>query len=187
MRKIKIRLVVISLIAIVLSLVMQETIAYYSSVGTSENIVTSGELKLKIHEKTDQGNDFPAEGVYVMPGDVVGKCVTIENVCGHPFYLRVRLVYGGSSDEVPPEDCFKLNINEKDWMAHDGWYYYNGILQPGEITPEVFSHVEIVGANVDNSFIGRTLSLTVDAQAVQSENNPVTGTDYFNVSGWPAE
>ena len=51
----------------------------------------------------------------------------------------------------------------------------------------MFSHVEIVGSKVDNSYIGKTLTLTVKAQAVQSENNPLTGTDTFTASGWPAE
>ena len=41
---------------------------------------------------------------------------------------------------------------------------------------------------MDTSYIGKTLSITVMAQAVQSENNPlpVEG-DYTSVSGWPAE
>ena len=88
MRKFKIRLAVISLIAVILSLFMQETLAYYSTIGKSSNVVTSGNLKMMIHEKTDQGNDFPAEGVYIMPGDVVSKRVTIENICEHPLYWR---------------------------------------------------------------------------------------------------
>ena len=177
MRKIKIRLTVISLIAIVLSLFMQETLAYYSTIGKASNVVTSGNLKMMIHEKTDQGNDFPAEGVYIMPGDVVSKRVSIENICEHPFYLRVRVVFGVNSESLSSEDCFKLNINDKDWQR----------VEPGDTTAEVFSHAEIVGAKVDKSYIGKTLTLTVDAQAVQSENNPVSGGDISKVSGWPKE
>lgn len=187
MRKIKIRLTVISLIAIVLSLFMQETLAYYSTIGKASNVVTSGNLKMMIHEKTDQGNDFPAEGVYIMPGDVVSKRVSIENICEHPFYLRVRVVFGVNSESLSSEDCFKLNINDKDWQRVGDWYYYRQVVEPGDTTAEVFSHVEIVGAKVDKSYIGKTLTLTVDAQAVQSENNPVSGGDISKVSGWPKE
>lgn len=187
MRKIKIRLTVISLIAIVLSLFMQETLAYYSTIGKASNVVTSGNLKMMIHEKTDQGNDFPAEGVYIMPGDVVSKRVSIENICEHPFYLRVRVVFGVNSESLSSEDCFKLNINDKDWRRVGDWYYYRQVVEPGDTTAEVFSHVEIVGAKVDKSYIGKTLTLTVDAQAVQSENNPVSGGDISKVSGWPKE
>ena len=77
--------------------------------------------------------------------------------------------------------------NWSNWLYHDGWYYYNGIVNPAETTPYVFSHVEIVGDRVDSHYIGKTLTLTVKAQAVQSENNPLTDGDILTVSGWPAE
>ena len=187
LKKFKIRLTVISVIAIVLSLFMQETVAYYSTIGKASNVVTSGNLKMMIHEKTDQGTDFPAEGVYIMPGDIVSKQVSVENICEHPFYLRVRVVYGVNSQELSAADCFKLNINEDNWQREGNWYYYKNVLQPGETTPLVFSHVEIVGSSVNNSYIGKTLMLTVDAQAVQSENNPVSGHAVYQALGWPEE
>ena len=188
LNKLKSRLAVVSLIAIVLTLLTQGTHAFYSTIGKATNVITSGNLELTIHEKTDQGTEFPAEGVYIVPGDVVSKVVTVENSCDHPFYLRVKLVYGVDSQELPSEECFKLNINIENWFQKDGWYYYTKILQPGEETPEVFSHVEIVGSKVDTGYIGKTLSLTVLAQAVQSENNrPAVDGDVSSVAGWPAE
>ena len=70
-------------------------------------------------------------------------------------------------------------------MAEDGWIYYTEVLQPGEFSAPVFTEVEIVGAAVDKSYIGKTLTLTVSAQAVQSENNPA---DFpWEATGWPAE
>lgn len=187
MAKIKLKLVVIAMAAIMATLFTQGTLAYYSTVGTATNVVTSGEIQLIIHEKTDSGADFPKDGVYIIPGDIVSKEVSVENACEHPFYLRVKIVYGIDSLELSAEDCFKLNIDEENWQLHDGWYYYKGVLNPGEITPEVFSKVEIVGDKVDNGYIGKTLSLTVKAHAVQSENNPLTGTDVYTASGWPQE
>ena len=81
----------------------------------------------------------------------------------------------------------KLNIDSTHWELHDGWYYYKGIVMPGETTPNVFSHVEIVGSKVATNHIGKTLSLTVNAQAVQSENNPITDGNVYTASGWPKE
>lgn len=187
LKKIKRRLAVIALVAIVLTLCTQGTLAYYTTVGKATNVVTSGKIQFIIHEMTDQGTEFPADGVYIIPGDVVSKEVTVENVCTHPFYLRVKLVYGVDAQALSAEDCFKLNINTDNWVYQDGWYYYTGIVEPGETTPEVFSHVEIVGDKVDTGYIGKTLSLTVVAQAVQSENNPIQGGDTTTASGWPAE
>ena len=185
--KIKLKTATIALIAVILTFFSQGTLAYYSTVGKATNVVTSGNIQFIIHEKTDAGTDFPKEGVYIVPGDIVSKRVSIESDCEHPFYLRVKIVYGVDSKELSAEDCFKLNINEEFWEQHDGWYYYKGIVNPGETTPNIFSHVEIVGAKVDNRYIGKTLQLTVVAQAVQSENNPIDGDDTFTASGWPKE
>jgi hypothetical protein len=185
--KINIRIALIALAAIFMSLISQMSLAYYSTVGKATNVVTSGNIQFIIHETTDQGTEFPSTGVYVIPGDVVSKKVTIESDCSHPFYLRVKLVYGVDSTELSVDDCFKLNINNEHWELHDGWYYYKDKVDPNETTPEIFSHVEIVGSKVDNDYIGKTLTLTVDAQAVQSENNPLTDNKTYTASGWPAE
>lgn len=185
MGKIKLKLLVAALVAVLLTFFGQATLAYYSTVGTATNVVTSGNIRFIIHETTDQGKEFPREGVFVTPGAVVSKRVTIESDCEHPFYLRVKMVYGVDAEELSAEECFKLNINEDDWTLHDGWYYYNDIVDPDETTPPVFSHVEIVGAKVDNRYLGKTLRLTVDAQAVQSENNPITDGNTYTASGWP--
>lgn len=184
--KIKSRLAVIALAAMVLTLLTQGTLAFYTTVGTSTNVVTSGNIKLMIHETTDQGTTFPTDGVFVIPGDIVSKVVAIENYCTHPFYLRVKLVDGIDSAELTSEECFAININEQKWhLGEDGWLYYVDILQPGEFSEPVFTEVEIVGAKVDKSYIGKTLTLTVSAQAVQSENNPA---DFpWEAYGWPAE
>ena len=187
MGKIKIKIVVVALMAALITLMSQATLAYYQAVGKATNVVTSGNIQFIIHETTDQGKEFPKEGVYIVPGDIVSKKVSIESDCEHPFYLRVKMVYGVDSQELSSKDCFKLNIDEENWLLHDGWYYYTGIVNPGETTPNVFSHVEIVGSKVDNSYIGKTLTLTVKAQAVQSENNPITDGITYTASGWPKE
>ena len=186
MRQVKMRMLLIALAAILMTFFTQPTLAYYSTTGKATNVVTSGDIQLVIHEKTADGSDFPEEGVYVIPGDVVGKRVTVENVCGHPFYLRVKLVHGSDNQEITPDDAFKLDLNTVDWfLAEDGYLYYNTVLQPGEITNPVFTKVEIVGSKLDQFSVGTTLSLTVTAQAVQSEHNPAEHP--WEAAGWPAE
>ena len=183
--KAKARLLLIALAAILMTVLTQPTLAYYTTIGKATNVVTSGDIQLKIHEKTADGSDFPAEGIYIIPGDIVSKQVSVENVCGHPFYLRVRLVSGADNRTLSADDCLKLDIDTKNWTYLDGFYYFNRILQPGETTPPLFTQVEIVGSKVDQTHIGSTLSLTVNAYAVQSENNPAEHP--WDASGWPAE
>ena len=183
--KAKSRLLLIALAAILLTVLTQPTLAYFTTIGKDTNVVTSGNISLHIHEKTADGSDFPAEGVYIIPGDIVSKQVSVENICGHPFYLRVKLVSGSTNDSLSADDCLKLDIDTRNWTYIDGYYYFNRILQPGETTPALFTQVEIVGGQVDQSHIGSTLSLTINAYAVQSENNPAEHP--WDASGWPAE
>lgn len=187
MKKIKLKLAVISLVAILLTFFTQASLAYYTTIGRATNVVTTGDIRFIIHETTDQGTPFPEEGVYIVPGDVVSKQVTIESDCEQPFYLRVKLVYGVDGEALSTEECFRVNVNEDHWQLVDGWYYYKGIVEPGQTTPYVFSQVEIVGSEVDNSYLGKTLTLSVVAQGVQSVHNPVNGTNTYEASGWPAE
>ena len=183
--KAKARLLLIALAAILATVLTQPTLAYYTVTGKATNVVTSGDIQLKIHERTADGSDFPEEGVYIIPGDIVSKQVSVENVCGHPFYLRVKLVSGSDNQDLSAEDCLKLNIDTSNWTYLEGFYYFNRILQPGETTPALFTQVEIVGSKVDQRHIGSTLSLTVNAYAVQSENNPAANP--WDAAGWPAE
>ena len=181
----KSKLLLIALAAILATVLTQPSLAYYTTIGVATNVVTSGSISLQIHEKTADGSNFPAEGVYVIPGDIVSKQVSVENVCDHPFYLRVKLVSSSTNQTLSAEDCLKMNIDTANWTLVDGYYYFNRILRPGETTPTLFTQVEIVGGQVDQSHIGSTLSLTINAYAVQSENNPAEHP--WDASGWPAE
>ena len=185
MRKAKI--FTVAIIAVIVSFFAQSTVAYYSAYGMAENVITSGNISFKIHEKTDKGTDFPRDGITVHPGDVVSKIVSIENVCKHPFYVRVKLVYCSESNLVSAEGCFKPNVDTENWIYHDGWYYYKGVVEPGATTPNVFTKVEMVSSVLSDAHRGKTLTLTVVAHAVQSENNPVSGTSTYTASGWPEE
>lgn len=187
MRKIKSKIAAAALIAILLTLFTYSTIAYFSTSGVATNVVTSGNISFRVHESTYNNDPFPEEGVVILPGDVVKKEVTVENVCDHPFYLRVKLDYSVNDTRLTADDCFALDINTAAWEYHDGWYYYKNIVKPNKTTPELFSHVEIVGDKVDNSYIGKTLTLNVVAQAVQSEHNPLTDGHTYTALGWPAE
>ena len=183
--KAKSRLLLVALAAILATVLTQPSLAYYTTIGKATNVVTSGDIQLMIHEKTADGSNFPAEGVYIIPGDIVSKQVSVENVCGHPFYLRVKLISSSTNEDLSAEECLKMDIDTVNWTYKDGFYYYNRILQPEEVTPTLFTQVEIVGSKVDQTHVGSALSLTVKAYAVQSEHNPA---DFpWEVQGWPAE
>lgn len=185
MRKTRLLLAAICLAAVLATLVSQNTLAFYTVIGRATNTVTTGNIKLNIHETTENGDPFPETGVYILPGQVVGKRVTVENACQHPFWLRVRLVYGIEGSSLSYEDLLQVDLNREAWtVREDGFIYYNKVLGPGKFTEPVFTQVQVAGEKLDLSYVGSTLTLTVDAYAVQSENNPADAP--WNAAGWPA-
>ena len=175
--------IVFGIIAI-LAIISVGTLAYFTSEQNAENVISAGNIKLEIHEKTASGEDFPEEGIIVMPGDTVSKIVTVENTGDHPLYLRVKLTEGVSDEALTDDDCLDININRSCWLEKDGYYYYYRALQSGETTEELFSEVYFDLYNIDNKYLGKYFTLNVAASAVQSENN---GSDVLNAMGWPEE
>lgn len=175
--------IVFGIIAI-LAVISVGTLAYFTSEQNAENVISAGNIKLEIHEKTASGEDFPEEGIIVMPGDTVSKIVTVENTGDHPLYLRVKLTEGVSDEALTTDDCLDININRSCWLEKDGYYYYYRALQSGETTEQLFSEVYFDLYNIDNKYLGKHFTLNVAASAVQSENN---GSDVLNAMGWPEE
>ena len=175
--------IIFGIIAI-LAVISVGTLAYFTSEQNAENVISAGNIKLEIHEKTASGEDFPEEGIIVMPGDTVSKIVTVENTGDHPLYLRVKLTEGVSDEALTDDDCLDININRSCWLEKDRYYYYYRALQSGETTEQLFSEVYFDLYNIDNKYLGKYFTLNVAASAVQSENN---GSDVLNAMGWPEE
>lgn len=178
------KLLVLAAVVALITLFSRSTLAYYTVTGIATNVVTSGEIRLQIHETDENGDPFPEEGVTVIPGDTVGKVVAVQNVCRHPFWLRVKLVKGSTGESLRAEDALQIvDLNDRDWKLVGDYWYYDEILYPGETTEPLFTQVEINGKYVNQHDIGSALTLTVKAYAVQSENNPAAHP--WEVSGWP--
>lgn len=183
MRRKKLLISLIALAACLVTLLTQPSLAYYSVLGEATNVITSGEIKCKIIEKMGNG-DFPTEGVYVMPGSIISKKVSVKNIGSNPFWLRVKLK-NAVDDSTLSADILELDINSKDWInGKDGYYYYNKPVKPGIETEKLFTQVKVAGS-ADNNYLGKTVKLTVCAYAVQSEYNDAASP--LKVAGWPAE
>lgn len=182
MRHNKLKIVLVAMALCMLTVMTQGSLAYYSATESAINVITSGDISAKIIEKMGNG-DFPRDGVYVMPGSVISKKVSVVNTGAHPFWLRVKLTNAIDDTSLSP-DVMELDLNLNDWIAgEDGYYYYKNIVQPGAETEKLFTQVKIAG-NVDNSYLNKKLELTVSAFAVQSEFN---GSSPLDAEGWPAE
>ena len=174
----------IALVIILLALLAGNSIAYYSVIGTATNVVTSGNIRLRVIETGADNNAFPRDDVEVIPGQIVTKRVTVQNICLHPFWLRVDVTTGSSDAQLKADEVMKiLDLNTQDWTEREGYYYYNTSLEPLQTTTPLFSQVQFDGTKVVTEDIGKALTITILASAVQSENNPAVKP--WDASGWP--
>lgn len=170
------------------------TAAYFLVQDTAVNVITTGILDMTLVEKTTDGaepgtelEDLPEfvsneNGAFsVMPGQTVSKIPYLDNTGTADFYARIQLV---SRIEVDGKelnaDVIELDISE-DWVLQNGWYYYTKAVLPGEKTTPLFTGVTFKTA-MSNEYQNATVTIEVNAEAVQSKNNGATWQD---AAGWP--
>ena len=118
--------------------------------------------------------------------------VYVENTGGNPCYVRIKLdtsvTFENEEDYVEPSEDIMMNIDSENWLnGNDGYYYYKKELLPGSFTEKLFDEVEF-SKNMGNEYQGATISISVSAEAVQSENNSIgQGQSILEVKGWPGE
>lgn len=148
------------------------TWAYFSAVGTADNVITMGSVKLALHDEDGAGQPFTT--VSAMPGSVVDKVVYVENVGSGAFYTRVKItpeVVDANGELVPLTDRSLLTLDlSTDWIpGTDGYYYYNGTLSPKAATSKLFKHVTF-SKDMGNEYQNTTVHIYVTAEAVQTAN-----------------
>lgn len=184
------RLVISAFVLICLSLLGFGTIAYFSTQDTATNVVTMGNLDIKLTETaiSEDGTEVPFEDVVgVMPGASVSKIARIENIGGQPAYVRVQIqkeitLAGGVLGEVDL-GLVNLDINARDWTEKDGYYYYNKPLLPSETTEPIFENV-IFSRDMGNMYQSSQAKITVNVGATQVANN---GDNALEAAGWPTD
>lgn len=182
------KLAAIAVIVLIISILGYGTLAYTTVEDTAVNVITSGGVKIRLVETTDNGEPFPADGIHgVYPGAQACKKVTVENTGAYPAWIRVKVdveitldpAYGGGEVDT---SLVKLDLDTENWTFRDGFYYYNQALAPGRGTKPLFTTVKFDPA-MDNRYQNSRAQVIVGGQAVQVQNN---GGSALNARGWPA-
>lgn len=168
---------------------VQSTIAYFSTTDTATNVITMGNIKIKLHEQrvgnNEDGTLEPFEDVVgVVPGDSVSKIVTVENTGNNPAWVRISLekaisLAEGVEGEINPS-LVTFDIGD-DWVERDGWYYYTKVLNASETTTAFFNNV-IFSENMSNMYQDSTVTVSLLVHATQTAHN---GTSVWEADGWP--
>lgn len=199
------KLLFIATIVLCLALVTSGTLAYFSSDVVTHNVITSGNVSIKLEEWEDEELTKPYVNnkTGILPGTTVGKYANITNDGPNPVWVRVRFrttiqlngknpaahVDGDLQKPLITPDLSLLSLKRPDgtWLAHtDGCYYYNAILQPGAsvLALESVTFSKTMG----NAYQGSTAQVDIEVQAVQSAHNPETPkttTPVLEAAGWP--
>lgn len=195
------RLLFLGLFGLCAILAAGGTQAFYTVNGVAHNVITTGDVSIRIHETTSNGMPFPVEGILdVLPGTDQDKQVTVVNTgrsSRSGAWVRARVtvaVTAANGSELPntiatdsgPHAVAVPNYNTRDWLFDNGWYYYHTSLSPGKATSPLFTQVHF-DSQIGNDYQGCQVRLHVQVQAVQAENHPLPPGGVTQITGWPTE
>ena len=183
----------IAMMLICISIIATTTLAYFTDVGTSRNVITTGGIRLElVEQQLVEGAlvDYPAEPIPVMPGQSVSKIVSVKGM-EQEAWIRMRFevtLYNalGEPMELTAEELARLVIIQPDgtnWIYSEGWWYCDLPVAAGVSTPALFDTVTFA-SNMGNEYQRSTVYVDVTAQAVQKANNGATALDAV---GWPED
>ena len=191
-KRMKKRLACCAMLCILLSLVMNSTLAYFTAENTARNVIASGSVTVEVVEKQVVGGtleNYPDTPISIMPGSQVSKIVSAKNL-DEPAWLRMAYTVtiqdaNGKTVELSAEQRDKIIIIDADtanWTYKSGWWYYNKALATGEETKPLFTQVVFSGSEMGNAYQNCTVMIDVTAQAVQKAHN---GNTVMDAAGWP--
>ncbi|EOU1703151.1 hypothetical protein MNZ20_001527 [Clostridium perfringens] len=138
---------------------------------------------IKINEKFNK-----EEADNTLPGDKVTKQVNVSNKATYDQLIRVKIkkVWKDAKGEKKPDlDTKNINLNfeknltdsnkpeEGKWIeGSDGYYYYNGIVNPDGQTANLLESVTL-SKDITNEFKGLKFDVIVDSEGVQAANGAV--------------
>ena len=138
---------------------------------------------IKINEKFNK-----EEADNTLPGDNVTKQVNVSNKATYDQLIRVKIkkVWKDAKGEEKSDlDTKNINLNfeknltdsnkpeEGKWIeGSDGYYYYNGIVNPDGQTANLLESVTL-SKDTTNEFKGLKFDVVVDSEGVQAANGAV--------------
>ena len=192
------KLVLTSAVVLILALLAAGTFAYFTKDARTTNVITTGTINIELNDSItggtavkdgDKVTGYTISGV--MPGQPVEKIVSVTNTGTSPAWLRVKLDISVTGANGKPLD---LTFGDKQdvltfttgdgWFYHDGYYYYSAPVAEKTSTADFFAKKDgqptlMLNPQLPNDYHGCTVTVAVQAQAVQVKNNNI----YVDASG----
>lgn len=183
------RYIILALSLIVILALIGGTAAFFSTTGIAKSEITTSNLNIEllVLEKDGDGEKPVSASVTLMPGESKSRIVHVKNSGNEPAWIRVKAGVTVRSDAMPAagaaenQDFYVTDLNDRDWVYSEGYWYYRTVLNPGETSEMLFSQVTLDGG-IGNDKAGTEVSFDISAEGTQSKNN---GDSWADAQGWP--
>jgi hypothetical protein len=191
MRKVRVKHCVIALAvaAAALSAIFsaQGTLAWLNHSDSRDNEV--GVIQYIFSHQVQEDFTPPGPGEKLTAGEMLEKKSWVANDGDIPAFVRVKVfpVLTAPDGLLHCEARFGaqlryVDLRTADWMdGGDGWFYYRGVVEPGESTEPLFEDIELDQDIVADS--DAVLTITIIAEAVETGKYN-GGTEYRYKEAW---
>lgn len=175
-------ILLIAAAALIGTLAVGGTLAWFTDTETATNVVTTGNVDIAWIENdkkittNNPGINFGSEKgqTPVVPGESLTKKAWVENEGKNDAYIRAKLLFfeGEKPTEIDQPDYLTILGTDGKWEKNqDGYYYYSEILSTKSETKPIMTSVEIDGTKAKNdNFADRKLTIELIAEAIQSDH-----------------
>lgn len=165
-----------------LGLVLSALICITSVGGTFASWRVSNDTvnKLSVGVVRGEINETYTDGLTYMPGATVEKIVNFTNTGTVDSVIRVKLTPAWGDTRTSdgklvvntalPADSVHINCSSALWLydGADGYYYYLGVLAPGETTHEAVMNSFTISPTLGNAYAGKQGDIKVELECVQA-------------------
>ena len=133
-------------------------------INNTESTISTSYVDIKL-EEYQNGELYTKENEVVVPGEIVPLNTKINNL-GIDCYVRAKITYTLNNTEYIESNY--IDGNYQSWTKVDDYYYYDSILNEGEVI-NLFDTIQIPD-NIVNESSGDKLVVHILVEAVQAKN-----------------
>lgn len=180
-KKKKIALLVTSL-ALIATLLIGGTLAYFTDSDDATNVITLGKVDGELDEPLWDNNNPEGEIGNVVPGDEIVKDPTLTLAAdSEDAYARFHVTFTGLTDTQVSELKFYKGSEEVKFDGN-GYFYVQEIMEAND-TFVLFDKV-VIPTSWDNEMAEKTFNINVVVELIQADNFTPGTDDNGNIDSW---
>lgn len=157
-------------VALVATLTIGGTMAYFTDADEAQNVFTMGKVDGELTEPTWDENDTDDDGTIenVKPGDVIEKDPTLTLADdSEDAYVRFHVSFVNLTDEQADEIVFEKDGSEV-VIGEDGYFYVEDIMSAGD--EYVLFDTVVIPTSWGNEMASAKFEINVKAEMIQADN-----------------